>query len=84
VIVESNGLRLVGYRSGGGSFQSASSPWLHFGLGQARMAERVEIQWPSGKLDRFDNLSADTGYLIREGDNRPRLVHGFRKGISGM
>lgn len=78
VIVEANGLRRVGYRFGGGSFQSASDPRFHFGIGPAQMVERVEIHWPSGKIDRFENLPANAIYLVREGDDHPRKLAGYR------
>ena len=83
VVVEAGGKRLSGFRFGGGSFQSASSPRLHFGLGRAEKADRVEVHWPSGAVDQFQDLAAGTGYLIREGDKRPRPLPGFRTGATG-
>ena len=32
------------------------------------MIQSVEVRWPSGRLDRWTDLTADTGYLLREGD----------------
>jgi hypothetical protein len=40
---------------------------LHFGLGWAREAERLEIHWPSGRVDVHGPLEADREYLAREG-----------------
>ena len=65
-------------RLGGGSFQSAGDPRLHFGLGAARQADRVEVRWPSGRVDQYKNLAADAGYLLREGDPEPRRLPGRR------
>jgi hypothetical protein len=67
----------VTQRFGGGSYQSASDPRLHFGLGPSMSADLVEVRWPSGRLDRFRGLAADAGYLIREGDPQPRPLAGF-------
>jgi len=78
VIVEAGGLRLLRERFGGGSFQSASDSRLHFGLGSASKIDRIEVRWPSGRVDRIENLPADTSYLIREGDQHPRPLAGFR------
>ena len=66
------------WRVGGGSYQSASDPRLHFGLGEADRVEAVEVTWPSGRVDRFDGLPADAGYLLREGDAAPRPLAGRR------
>src|SRR5262249_48590717 len=59
-------------RIGGGSYQSASDPRLHFGLGSATRVDRVEVRWPSGQVSRFCNLDADACYHLREGDPAAR------------
>ena len=35
--------------------------------GEADVARRVTIRWPSGQVDHYSDLPADTGYLVREG-----------------
>ena len=65
-------------RQGGGSFQSARGPRLHFGLGDSARADRVEIRWPTGKVERFDNVAADAAYRVREGDGRLATLPGFQ------
>jgi hypothetical protein len=66
-IVDPEGKRRVVQRIGGGSYQSASSPILHVGLGGATRAERVEVRWPSGRVDRHEGLDAGATYRLREG-----------------
>jgi tetratricopeptide (TPR) repeat protein len=78
VSVTSGGRRRVAWRIGGGSYLSASDPRLHFGLGQSIRVETVEILWPSGKKDRYFDLPADTGYVLREGATSPTPLVGFR------
>jgi enediyne biosynthesis protein E4 len=70
--------RQVRWRFGGGSYQSACDSRLHFGLGDATVIDIIEVTWPSGRLDRFGPLAADTGYLIREGSG-PTPLAGFRR-----
>src|SRR5262249_16815246 len=41
--------------------------------------EAIEVTWPSGGVDRHQGLQVDTGYLIREGDDKPSLLNGFSK-----
>ncbi len=67
----------VAARFGGGSYLSASDPRLHFGLGPARRADRVEVRWPSGRRDSYEGLAAGAGYRLREGDPAPRPLAGF-------
>jgi len=80
VAVTASGRTQVSMRFGGGSYQSASDQRLHFGLGPARIAERVEVTWPSGARDCYHGLGADAGYRLREGDPAPRPLAGFKKG----
>jgi enediyne biosynthesis protein E4 len=77
VTVTAGGRRLVAQRLGGGSYQSASDPRLHFGLGDAARVDSVEVRWPSGRIDRHEGLPAGTGYLLGEGDPKPRPLAGF-------
>jgi hypothetical protein len=58
----------VALRFGGGSFQSASDPRLHFGLGPTDAVESVEVRWPSGLVDQHRHLAADCAYVLREGN----------------
>jgi hypothetical protein len=67
VIIDAGGRRQVAERSGGGSYQSASDPRLHLGLGRATKVDAVEVRWPSGRVDRFRDLEADAIYHLREG-----------------
>jgi len=60
------------WRSGGGSFQSASSNRLHFGLGYDAngepndAVESIRIVWPSGKEEVIRNLAIDKVHKLRE------------------
>lgn len=47
-------------------YQSTSEPMLHFGLGSADNIERVEVAWPSGKRDVWENLRVDHRYTLEE------------------
>lgn len=77
VTVRSGGLRQVAQRIGGGSYQSASDPRLHFGLRTFARADSVEVAWPSGRVDRYTDVRADTMYVLREGAPAPIPSVGF-------
>ena len=76
VTVAAGGRSRRAWRYGGGSFQSASDPRIHFGLEVDRI-EEVEVRWPSGRVDRYKGLRADRGYRLREGDATPAPLPGF-------
>jgi tetratricopeptide (TPR) repeat protein len=78
VTVEAGGRRHVVPRCGGGSYQSASDPRLHVGLGEVTRIDRITVRWPSGTIDEFSDLSADAGYRLREGSSEPQPLAGFR------
>jgi hypothetical protein len=80
VEVTTGGRTRVANRFGGGSYLAAGDPRLHFGLGSAAKADRVEVVWPSGRRDRYEGLAADTGYRLVEGDPTPRPLEGFARG----
>jgi len=78
VTITAGGRRQVAQRIGGGSFQSAGDPRLRFGLGTAARVESVEVRWPSGRVDRYDDLAADTGHHLVEGETQPRPLAGWK------
>jgi hypothetical protein len=67
----------VGQRIGGGSYQSAGDPRLHFGLGASKRIERLEVRWPSGQIDRYEDLAANRAYRLREGDAEAKPARGW-------
>jgi tetratricopeptide (TPR) repeat protein len=74
VLVRSGRRSQVGWRTGGGSYLSASDPRLHFGLDDSERVDALDVTWPSGKVDRFENLAGDRLYHIREGDAQPTVI----------
>ncbi len=51
---------------------STSEPILHFGLGRDTAAEKLTIQWPSGRRQVLQDIPANQVLVIREPDNSPR------------
>ncbi len=51
----------------GSSYDSSSDLRLHFGLGQHRNVDRIEVRWPSGNLESFPGTGVDRFVTIREG-----------------
>jgi len=51
----------------GSSYCSQSDLALTFGLGKDETIRNLDIQWPSGKRDRFTNVKANQFLKLREG-----------------
>lgn len=51
----------------GSSYNSSSDVRVHLGLGSATKVNSVQIRWPSGLQEHFDNLPADTIQTLKEG-----------------
>jgi enediyne biosynthesis protein E4 len=49
-----------------GSYLSSNDKRAHFGLGADKAARRVEIRWPSGIIQKLDNVPADQILKIDE------------------
>jgi len=56
VTVEIGGLRRAQVVSAGYSFLSSGSHSLFFGLGDSRVADRVTVKWPSGKVSELTRV----------------------------
>jgi tetratricopeptide (TPR) repeat protein len=53
----------------GPSYLGSSPPGeLHFGLGDAGTVERLEVTWPSGRVQAFENLPARSVVTVIEGE----------------
>ena len=50
----------------GSSYYSQSDFRLHFGLGRAGKADTVEVAWPSGVKEAFQDLPANHLFVIEE------------------
>lgn len=58
-LVAEDGTEQFAYITTGGSYLSASDPRVHFGLARSRKANLIEIQWPSGIVQKLESVPAD-------------------------
>lgn len=47
-------------------FQSCVDHVLHFGLGKAEIIEKIELQWPDGRLSTLTNVPANQRLTLRQ------------------
>ena len=52
--------------TGGSSYASASDLRLLFGIGQARVVDKIEIRWPTGKFQTKHQVEANQYLTIVE------------------
>jgi hypothetical protein len=51
-------------------YASSSAGPVHFGLGADDLVERIEIRWPSGALQRLENVKSSQVLTVREPGER--------------
>ena len=49
------------------SYYSHNDSRLHFGMGQSKKADSIEIRWPSGQTETLKDLPVNQAVTIREG-----------------
>jgi len=54
----------------GSSYYSQSDTRVHFGLGTVAKLDTVEVRWPSGLTERFDNAAIDQINILKEGTGK--------------
>jgi hypothetical protein len=52
----------------GSSYLGQNELRVHFGLGTARRADRLEVRWPGGRTEAFQQIEADAIITIVEGE----------------
>ena len=61
--------------SAGEGFSSTNSPYLVFGLGDAKQADKVSIQWMNGVVQELGALAANQALVIEEGSETPVRIY---------
>jgi hypothetical protein len=51
----------------GSSYDSNNDMRVHFGLGATAKIDSVQVRWPSGLVERFENLPVDSIQPLKEG-----------------
>ena len=67
ITVKAGGRTLVDEVRSGSSYISQNDLRIHFGLGGVLKIDGVEVRWPSGLLEHFDNLKVDAIHVLKEG-----------------
>jgi hypothetical protein len=68
------GRTFVDQVTSGSSYLAQHDMRVHFGLGAAAKADRLEITWPDGRVDVLENLPVNHVITVREGQGETRRV----------
>ncbi|HWZ82493.1 MAG TPA: CRTAC1 family protein [Terriglobales bacterium] len=68
VRVVSGGDKQMQMMKSGSSYLSQSELVLTFGLGSKTKADTIEVQWPSGQVDKLSNINGGQTVTIEEGN----------------
>ncbi|MBI2150148.1 MAG: CRTAC1 family protein [Acidobacteria bacterium] len=64
----------------GSSYLAQNDLRVHFGLGNALRADRLEIHWPGGPVEVIENIEANRILTVRQGEGAVRSVpFGFKQ-----
>ncbi len=67
ISLQAAGRRRVDEARSGSSYSSTSDMRVHFGLGATDKIDFVQVRWPSGLVERFDNLAVNAIHDLKEG-----------------
>ena len=71
ILVKAGSRILVDEVRSGSSYISNNDMRVHFGLGAVTKIDWVEVHWPSGLVERFDNLPVDSIHILKESSGTP-------------
>jgi len=55
-------------RSAGSSYLGQNDVRMHFGLGQATAVDRLDVRWPSGRVDVLKAIASQQDVTVAEGE----------------
>ena len=62
------GRRLVREVRAGSSYLGQNDVRVHFGLGQAGAVDRLDVRWPSGRVDVLKAVASQQDVTVAEGE----------------
>jgi hypothetical protein len=65
---------IIGEVMSGGSYYSHNSLVAHFGLGKSNVVDRLQIRWPSGAVQSWEQVSVNQKVIATEGSQELQQV----------
>ena len=70
-LVRKDGTSIKRWVRGDGSYLAANDPRVHFGLGEAKAVDRIQIHWLAGECESWKQTAVDTIVNLKEGTGQP-------------
>ncbi|MFK8111764.1 MAG: FG-GAP-like repeat-containing protein [Rubripirellula sp.] len=67
VQVVSGSQKWTAWQIGGDGYMCSNEPIIHIGLGESQSIDEINVHWPSGKSQVFNDVSINQRYLLVEG-----------------
>jgi hypothetical protein len=69
-LIRKDGTSLDRWARGDGSYLAANDPRVHFGLGKSTEVDRIQVRWPAGGCEFWNQNMADKILTLREGSGQ--------------
>ena len=69
--------------SGGSSYLSQNSLEVGFGVGSSSLIDVLEIRWPSGIVDVYQDVAVNQSMTVTEGETVPVFITDFAAAVGG-
>ena len=79
-LVRKDGTSLQRWVRGDGSFLAANDPRVHFGLGKSTEVGRIQVHWPAGGCEFWNQTMVDRIVTLREGSGQTCLLPNGQSG----
>ena len=69
-LIRKDGSSVKHWVRGDGSYLAANDPRVHFGLGKSPEVDRVQVRWPAGGCEYWNQIAVDRILTLREGSGQ--------------
>ena len=69
-LIRKDGASLQRWVRGDGSYLAANDARVHFGLGESSEAVGIQVRWPAGGCDSWNQVAVDRIMTLREGNGK--------------
>ena len=68
ISISSGGKKQYAQKVSSSGYLSTNDPRVHFGLDKNKAVDTIEVIWPSGKIQKLENIKADQVITIKESE----------------